>query len=194
MNSKVIKSKNTSEQRKNTRGPSPTATWEPTGTEPGPRPSAAPESKNNIYRSTNQQYEFGFMSPNIFSLKTLKQIHRRVMESQRSGHMRAQCSRWGELSWWAEWESVPRHFSPQQRPWISAAVCSRLYLKKHAETFKCFSVSAQLRFSGGRVIYQTQMFHCFGKLHVFASAERFTIFSGFSFEFVLIFIRNVNVL
>lgn len=59
------------------------------------------ESKNNIYRSTNQQYEFGFMSPNIFSLKTNTSTCDGVTKER--SH---ECSRWGELSWWAEWESV----------------------------------------------------------------------------------------
>lgn len=60
--------------------------------------------QNNIYRSTNQQYEFGFMSPNIFSLKTLKTNTSTCdgVTKERSH----ECSRWGELSWWAEWESV----------------------------------------------------------------------------------------
>lgn len=60
--------------------------------------------QNNIYRSTNQQYEFGFMSPNIFSIKTLKTNTSTCdgVTKERSH----ECSRWGELSWWAEWESV----------------------------------------------------------------------------------------
>lgn len=83
--------------------------------------------QNNIYRSTNQQYEFGFMSPNIFSLKTLKTNTSTCdgVTKERSHECTVQQVRWVKL---VSRMRISQHFSPQQRPWIPAAVCSRLIL------------------------------------------------------------------
>lgn len=91
------------------------------------RTVCSPESKNNIYRSTNQQYEFGFMSPNIFSLKTLKTNTSTCdgVTKERSHECTVQQVRWVKL---VSRMRISQHFSPQQRPWIPAAVCSRLIL------------------------------------------------------------------